>query len=162
MAKKDFQFSFEVYSSDKELNQQDRELLKKAREVTDHAYAPYSKFLVGAVAKLSNGEIVAGTNQENASYPAGICAERSLLTTIGTLYPNMPIDTIAVSYDNKNGDSDKPISPCGICRQSLVEYENRVNQPIRLILSGMKGEVFVIEKATQLMPLSFSEDDLKR
>ena len=158
---KEFQFSFQVYSSDKELNEQDAFLLEEARKITARAYAPYSNFYVGAVAKLANGEIVAGTNQENASYPVGICAERSLLATVGTLYPGMPIDTMAISYHNQNGKSDEPISPCGMCRQSLVEYENRTNKSIRLILSGMKGEVFIIEKASQLMPLSFGGDNLK-
>jgi cytidine deaminase len=161
MNKKEFQFSFQVYSSDKELTQQDAKLLEAARKITERAYAPYSNFRVGAVAKLSNGEIVSGTNQENASYPVGICAERSLLATVGTLYPNIPIDTIAISYHNQNGKSDEPVSPCGMCRQSLVEYENRANKSIRLILSGMEGEVFIIEKANQLMPLSFGGDNLK-
>jgi cytidine deaminase len=161
MNKKEFQFSYRVYSSDKELNEQDALLLEEARKIAQKAYAPYSNFYVGAVAKLSNGEIVAGTNQENASYPVGICAERALLATIGTLYPNILIDTIAISYDNKNGESNHPVSPCGICRQSLVEYEKRSNKNIRLILSGIKGEVIVIEKASQLLPLSFNSDDLK-
>jgi len=161
MNKKEYQFSYKVYPSDKELSQQDAMLLAEARQVTQKAYAPYSNFNVGAVAKLSNGELIAGTNQENASYPVGICAERSLLATVGTLYPNIAIDTIAISYDNKNGESIEPISPCGICRQSLVEYEKRSNKNIRLILSGMEGEVFVIEKASQLLPLSFDGDDLK-
>jgi cytidine deaminase len=161
MSKKEFQFSFREYSSIEELDEQDALLLKEARQITQRAYAPYSNFHVGAVAKLSNGELIAGTNQENASYPAGICAERNLLATIGTLYPNIAIDTIAVSYDNKNGESKHTISPCGICRQSLVEYEKRTDKHIRLILSGMEGEIFIIEKASQLLPLSFDGDDLK-
>ena len=161
MNKKDFQFSFQVYNSAEELNREDALLLEQARAITTKAYAPYSNFHVGAVAKLSTGEIVAGTNQENASYPVGICAERSLLATVGTLYPNVAIDTMAISYDNQNGQSDYPISPCGMCRQSLVEYEHRTNQPIRLILAGMIGKVIIVEKASQLLPLSFGADDLK-
>jgi cytidine deaminase len=159
--KKEYQFSFTAYSSSEELTKDDASLLEEARKITKQAYAPYSNFNVGAVAKLSNGKIVAGTNQENASYPVGICAERVLLASIGTLYPNEPVETIAISYNNKNGESDYPISPCGMCRQSLVEYEKRTNKTIRLILSGMKGEVFIIEKANQLLPLSFGKDDLK-
>ena len=161
MSKKEFQFSFDVYSSDKELNQEDAALLNEARKTTANAYAPYSNFKVGAVAKLSNGELISGTNQENASYPVGLCAERVLLSSVASRYPGIPIETIAISYDNHNGESDRPVSPCGICRQSLLEYEERTKHPIRLILSGLKGEVVVVEKASQLLPLSFGGDDLK-
>lgn len=161
MNKEAFQFTYEVYDSVEELSQQDAWLVNEAREVTSAAYAPYSNFNVGAVAKMANGEIVAGTNQENASYPVGICAERVLLSSAATLYPNVPIDTIAISYNNTNGESSHPISPCGMCRQSLVEYEERMKQPIRLLLSGMEGKVFIIQKANLLLPLSFGSVDLK-
>jgi cytidine deaminase len=136
-------------------------LLSAAREATKLAYAPYSKFSVAAVGLLSNGKIVVGTNQENASYPVGICAERVLLSCIATQYPGVPVNTIAISYNNLNGDSSHPISPCGICRQSLSEYEERLKQSIRIILSGSSGEVYIIEKASQLLPLSFSARDFE-
>lgn len=161
MKKEEYRFAFEVYDSIDELNKEDAWLLKEAREVTESAYAPYSNFNVGAVAKLANGEIVAGTNQENASYPVGLCAERVLLASASTLYPHVPIDSIAISYNNTHGESNHPISPCGMCRQSMVEYEERVKQPIRLILSGMEGKVYVIDKTTNLLPLSFGSVDLK-
>ena len=160
MTKKDIHFSVEVYGSGEELTLADAVLLAAAREVTKHAYAPYSKFLVGAVASLANGKTVAGTNQENASYPVGICAERVLLSCVATQYPGVAVNTIAISYDNLDGESVHPISPCGICRQTLAEYEERVKHPIRLIMSGMKGEVYIVEKARQLLPLSFSASDL--
>jgi len=136
-------------------------LVKKAFEAQKRSYAPYSNFNVGAAAKLANGEIVAGTNQENASYPAGLCAERVLLSSAATLYPGVAIESIAISYNNNNGESNHPISPCGICRQSLVEYEERTKHPIRLILSGMEGKVFIIKTAGLLLPLSFGSADLK-
>ena len=161
MNKEKYQFSYEVYNSASELNVPDALLVKEAREITVAAYAPYSKFNVGAVARLVNGELVAGTNQENASYPVGICAERVLLASAATIHPNMAIDTMAISYNNTTGKSDHPISPCGMCRQSLVEYEERMNQPIRLILCGMEGKVIVVEKANSLLPLSFGSIDLK-
>ncbi len=161
MNKQAYQFSYDVYDSVNDLNEQDAWLVNEAREVTADAYAPYSNFNVGAVAKMATGEIVAGTNQENASYPVGLCAERVLLSSAATLYPNIAIDTIAISYHNMNGESKHPISPCGMCRQSLAEYEERVKQPIRLILSGMEGKVFIIEKANSLLPLSFGSVDLK-
>jgi cytidine deaminase len=161
MEKKEYRFDFTTYASDKELSGADAALVKKARVATSLAYAPYSNFKVAAIAKLSNGETVVSTNQENASYPVGICAERVLLSTVSSLYPGIAIDTIAISYDNTNGASDKPISPCGICRQSLLEYEERMKHSIRLILSGKEGEVVVVEKSSQLLPLSFGGDDLK-
>lgn len=161
MKQEAYQFSYDVYNTVDELNEQDAWLVNEAREVTSTAYAPYSNFNVGAVAKLANGKIVAGTNQENAAYPVGLCAERVLLSSAATLYPNIAIDTIAISYNNMNGESKHPISPCGMCRQSLAEYEERVKQPIRLILSGMEGKVFIIEKANSLLPLSFGSVDLK-
>jgi cytidine deaminase len=161
MNKQEFNFSYEVYDSAEELTKEDAWLVNEAREVTTAAYAPYSNFNVGAVAKLANGEIVAGTNQENASYPVGICAERVLLASAASLYPGIAIDTIAISYNNINGESDHPISPCGMCRQSLTEYEERVKQPIRLILTGLEGKVIVVEKANSLLPLSFGSIDLK-
>ena len=161
MNKEESRFEYDVFNSIEELNEKDAWLLNEAREVTANAYAPYSNFHVGAVAKLANGEIVAGTNQENASYPVGICAERALLSSAASLYPNIAIDTIAISYDNTRGESNRPISPGGMCRQALVEYEERVKQPIRLILSGLDGKVFIIEKANALLPLSFGSVDLK-
>ncbi len=158
---KEYKFSYLELENDSELNQQDKSLLSKARDVTSHAYAPYSNFFVGAAALLGNKEIVTATNQENASFPVGICAERVLLSAVSSLYDNVAIDTIAISYDNKNKDkSDHPVAPCGICRQSLIEFENRFNHPIRLILSGMVGKVIIIESASQLLPFHFSSKDM--
>src|SRR5580658_10187713 len=116
MQKKEYHFSYEVYESAAELPAEDALLLDKAREATAHAYAPYSHFRVGAAARLNNSQIVTGANQENASFPVGICAERVLLSSAASLYPGMPIQAIAISYFNEKGPSDKPISPCGICR----------------------------------------------
>jgi cytidine deaminase len=109
---------------------------------------------------LSNGEIVAGTNQENASYPVGICAERVLLGNAATLYPNISIETIAISYNSDTIKSDHPISPCGMCRQALLEYETRVKKPIRLILSGMEGKIQIIKTANFLLPFAFTPGEL--
>ena len=160
MTKSIIQIEFDVYTSIDDLNDADKQLMMEAREVTKIAYAPYSQFLVGAVAKLSNGEIVKGTNQENAAYSVGVCAERTLLGSAAMLYTNVPITTMAIAYHNVNGKSDKPVSPCGMCRQSLCEYEERTQQPIRLILSGMEGEVYIIEKSSNLLPLSFGSEHL--
>lgn len=161
MNKKEFKFDFQVYDSIDELNREDADLLNEARKVTQFAYAPYSNFKVGAFAKLVNGETVSGANQENASYPAGICAERTLLSTASSLFPGIGIDSIAISYDNLGGKSDRPVSPCGICRQSFAEFQDRTKNPIRIILSGMEGKVQIIENAKYLLPLVFNADDMK-
>ena len=152
--------SYTLHDDDSGLSASDKLLLTKARAVTAQAYAPYSKFLVGACGLLQNGEQVVGTNQENASYPVGICAERTLLSTAASTHPGISIETIAISYNNTNGTSSKPISPCGVCRQTLVEYEGRQQQPIRLIMSGLDGKVIVLESAGSLLPLSFGSSDL--
>lgn len=156
-----YSFEYETYNSINELNEQDKKLLQAARDFTKTAYAPYSNFQVAAVAQLANGEIVKGTNQENASYPVGTCAERALLGSLGALFPNEPIDTMAITYHNLNASSDKPASPCGMCRQALREYETRTQHPIRLILSGTEGKVFIISQAGMLLPLGFTSSDLK-
>ena len=153
--------SFEEYDSIEELNANDSWLLNEARAVTQFAYAPYSNFNVGAVAKLINGEVISGTNQENASYPAGICAERALLSSASSQHHGIAIETIAISYNNAKGKSNTPISPCGICRQSLIEYQQRFQKPIRIILGGKEGKVILIEDAAQLLPLAFGSDNLK-
>jgi cytidine deaminase len=158
---KEFTLSYEEYASDAELAPADAELLRAARDATAHAYAPYSHFRVGAAARLVNGAVITGTNQENASYPAGICAERTLLSVAGAQYPGVGIDTLAISYHNENGTSDRPISPCGICRQSLQEFEQRTGRPIRLILGGETGAVIVLGRSGLLLPFAFSADELR-
>ena len=161
MVKQELKFTIEVYDSSDELNDNDAFLLSEARSVTQFAYAPYSSFQVGAVAKLVNGKTVSGTNQENASYPAGICAERSLLSAAASNHPGIAIETMAITYNNLKGESDTPVSPCGICRQSLSEFQNRFQKPIRVILSGMKGKVQIIDNAGYLLPLAFTSENLK-
>lgn len=161
MKTEEVKFSILLYDSIDELNDEDAMLLREARNVTQFAYAPYSNFKVGAFAKLENGKTVSGTNQENASFPTGICAERTLLSTASSLFPGVGVDTIAISYNNLNGKSNRPVSPCGICRQSLVEFQDRTKKQIRIILSGMEGKIQVIENAKDLLPLVFGADDMK-
>lgn len=158
-----YNFDFEEFEDISNLEKEDAALLEEARKTTQKAYAPYSNFLVGAAAIFKNGEKVFGTNQENASYPVGICAERVLLASASMLQTDEPILTMAISYNNLSrvGGSDRPISPCGMCRQSLAEYEQRTNHPMRLILSGMEGKVLVIKSAAQLLPFSFNSDSMK-
>jgi cytidine deaminase len=161
MSKKEYRFAYEEFGSADELDVEDAALLKRAQEVTADAYVPYSHFRVGAAARLANGAIVTGTNQENASFPAGICAERTLLSAAASLFPGVGVEDLAVSYFNENGPSDRPISPCGICRQSLQEMEQRSGKPIRLLLGGQEGKIYIIPEAGQLLPFAFTGDELK-
>ena len=159
--RREFTVSYEEYASAAELPASDAFLLAKAIEVTRHAYAPYSHFRVGAAARLADGVIITGTNQENASFPAGICAERTLLSVAAAQHPGVPIATLAISYHHENGVSDRPISPCGICRQSLQEFEQRTGQAIRVVLGGETGKVIVLERSGLLLPFAFSADELR-
>ncbi len=162
MKENKFEFTYTVYDAIEELPADKQLLVQEARKATEYAYAPYSKFHVGAVAQLANGQIVRGTNQENASFPVGLCAERVLLATISSLHPNISIEAIAVSYNSDRVKSDHPISPCGVCRQSLQEYEGRNNLPIRMLLSGMEGAVFEINSASNLLPLAFTSEEINK
>jgi len=163
MQKKTYAFEYEWLNDETELNEADRALLLEAKKATANAYAPYSHFHVAAAARLNNGKIVAATNQENASYPVGICAERTLMGTLSSLFPGEPIETMAVTYVNHNSSvGDKPITPCGLCRQSLLEYEQRIKQPMRLILAGPAGPVMILKSAGELLPFGFGPDDLNR
>ncbi len=155
------QFDYEEYESAETLPPADAALLQAAKDATRQAYAPYSRFRVGAAALLTNGQVVTGTNQENASYPVGICAERTTLSAVSSFFPGVAVETLAVSYDNEQGPSEQPVTPCGICRQTLAEYQQRFQRPIRLILGGLRGKVIVIPDAGHLLPLSFSSDNMK-
>jgi cytidine deaminase len=154
------QTKYKVYTDDTFLELVDRDLINKARSVAFNAYAPYSGFKVGAVALMDNGTIISGTNQENASYPIGLCAERVLLAAVSSIAMEQKILTMAISYQTNLVKSDKPVAPCGICRQSLVEFENRFNTPLRLLLSGSAGEVFEISSVSDLLPFSFKSENL--
>jgi cytidine deaminase len=155
------QIPVKIFPDFSSLDPADAALLEAARIATSYAYAPYSKFRVGAAVRLANGNILTGSNQENASFPAGICAERVVLSAASAGFPGIAVSALALTYIKESGSGDQPISPCGICRQTLAEYEQRFTCPIRLILGGATGEIFIIERATDLLPLAFSSQKLK-
>lgn len=142
-----------VYRYD-ELSQADQALITAAKEATGSSYAPYSKFSVGAAARLANGVIVKGSNQENAAYPSGLCAERTTLFYANSQYPDQPVDALAVAARTENDFIDSPIPPCGACRQVMLETENRFNHPYRILLYGKK-KIYEVGKVSDLLPLSF-------
>lgn len=143
-----------------ELSEEDRKLIDMAKEATKRSYAPYSKFSVGAAALLANGETVTGTNQENAAYPSGLCAERTTLFYANSQYPDQAVKTLAIAARTENDFLDSPIPPCGACRQVILETEKRYNQPIRILLYG-KENIYIIEGIEDLLPLSFSKKDME-
>lgn len=145
-----------------ELPQEYAKLLDAAHEATSHAYAPYSKFNVGAAVLLKDDSIVIGSNQENASYPVGVCAERVAITSASAQHPNVPVKAVAISVKGKNIVVNTPVSPCGICRQTILEYELKQKQDIELILQGETGDVYWVPSAKTLLPLYFSGTDLKK
>lgn len=139
---------------------EDRELLELATKAARNAYAPYSKFKVGAALRMDSGEIVPGSNQENASFPAGTCAERTALHAAMAVLPKGVVESIAVVVPQVKGS--KPVTPCGICRQAMVEQERRQGGPIRLLLGVVKGPVIETFSAETLLPLSFDSSQLGR
>ena len=148
-----------VYTFD-ELNKTDQDLMTSAMEATTRSYAPYSKFSVGAAALLANGIVVTGTNQENAAYPSGLCAERTTLFYANSQYPDQPVLTLAIAARTEKDFIDLPIPPCGACRQVILETEKRYNQPIRILLYGKK-EIYEVKSICDLLPLSFDASAMK-
>ncbi len=156
-----FEFEYDLLDNSNQLSKDDQELLEAAKKATQTAYAPYSHFNVGAAARLSSNDIIVSSNQESASFPVGICAERALLNSIGSQYPHQKITTLAISYEPVGKPSNEPLSPCGMCRQSLLDYETRFQAPIKIIMAGKSGKVMVVNTASHLLPFGFDGAILK-
>ncbi len=147
---KQFRFDYEHYASLDELPEADRQLVEAAREATTRAHAPYSHFRVGAAARLRSGRILHGSNIESEVFPAGLCAERSLLFYAQANYADDPIETLAIA----SNPSERECYPCGQCRQVMVDVERRQGAPMRVIMSG-NGSASVVATATMLLPFTF-------
>lgn len=152
--------SFEVFESLEELPEAIQELMKKAFEARDKAYAPYSQFNVGAAIALDNKETITGSNQENASYPSGLCAERTAIYYAGAKFPTARVENIAVSVRSLKRTIETPVPPCGACRQALVEYEVKQNEAIAVYFMGETGQVMKANSIKDLLPLIFDKDSL--
>lgn len=139
----------------------DKDLMDQAKKAASDAYAPYSGFNVGAALILENNQVVIGNNQENSSFPCGICAERVALFSAGTNYPGLLIKKMAVTATPKNFYLDNPVGPCGLCRQVLIEYEDKQSSDIEIILFNDQ-RIIKLNKAKELLPFFFKEDKLKR
>ena len=148
-----------VYSIE-ECDEAIKNLIESAKQATFKAYAPYSTYHVGAAVLLANGDIITGNNQENAAYPSGLCAERTALFYANAQYPDIAVEVIAITAHH-NGDFTEDIcSPCGSCRQVLVEVENRFDHPVRIIMCG-KDKIYEVSSIKELLPLSFGKDSLE-
>lgn len=143
-----------------ELSARQRELLDRAIGALDDAHAPYSGFRVAAAARLADGRVVTGTNQENASYPIGICAERVALSAVNSIAPGARIVEMAVTYRPSSGTGRVPLAPCGMCRQALVEQHVRQKDALGLVLAAEEGPVWLMDDASLLLPLAFTPSDL--
>lgn len=161
MEKHKNEFEYLVYENLAELSETDTILMRSAIEARKGAYAPYSNFQVGAAILLENGEIVIGNNQENASYPAGVCAERVAILHAGAKYPQIRVKAIAISATSKNHQVDRPVSSCGICRQSMAEYEQKQKMPIAILMMGEIGSIIKCKSVLDLIPFAFDSSFLK-
>ncbi|MBP1664093.1 MAG: cytidine deaminase [Bacteroidetes bacterium] len=134
-------------------------LIDEAKKQTQKSYAPYSAFHVGAALLLENGIIVGGNNQENSAYPSGTCAERTAIFYANSQYPDIPVKLLAIAAFTNDKFTTEPVTPCGACRQVLLETENRYDQAIKVILYGT-DKIYVFDSIKQLLPLSFGKDSL--
>lgn len=159
MQTKTLQINYKVYKDLSELTAEDQELVKSAIDATRNSYANYSHFNVGAALRLGNGKIMIGANQENAAFPSGLCAERTAIFAAQANCPEQPITAIAIAAKNSNGLLEEPITPCGACRQVMLEIEDRYKQPMRVLLYGTK-EVFEISCVKDTMPFSFVDANM--
>ncbi|MBQ7209663.1 MAG: cytidine deaminase [Paludibacteraceae bacterium] len=148
-----------VYEYD-ELPADLRELVDEAKKMVFRSYSPYSNFKVGAAARLSSGRIQGGSNQENAAYPSGLCAERTTLFAVGAMYPDESVEALAIAAYTNGDYTEMPTAPCGACRQVMLESENRGGKPMKVLLYGKKC-TYVVDSVDQLMPLTFLPDDLQ-
>lgn len=137
-----------------------RELVEKAKAMTQNAYCPYSHFHVGAAARLADGQILAGSNQENAAYPSGLCAERTTLFAANANNPNTPVEALAIACYTQGHYTKDAASPCGACRQVMLETEHRFGKPMQVILYG-EDMCYVFDSAADLLPLNFVAENLK-
>ena len=143
-----------------ELTDSDKRLIEAAKEATKRSYAPYSHFHVGAAAMLDDGTIVTGSNQENAAYPSGLCAERTTLFHAGSEYPDKAVTTLAIAASNSEGFTEQPVTPCGACRQVMLEAEQRYLRPIRMLMYGT-AYIYETRGTKDLLPLSVGIESME-
>lgn len=152
---KEYSFKFQLYPNWESLQTVDKSVVNKAFEAMEKAYAPYSKFKVGAALLLEDGQIIQGNNQENIAYPSGLCAERVALFHAGAQFPGLAVDLICIVAKGDLMPISQLLSPCGACRQVMLESENRQNKPIRIILVNQDNRTMCIDSVQNLLPFGF-------
>ncbi|MEM0518118.1 MULTISPECIES: cytidine deaminase [Aequorivita] len=155
MKKQKIEIALEVFESVSELPKSIQELMNKAQQACKNAYAPYSRFRVGAALRLASGTIVLGNNQENAAFPSGLCAERVAVFSAGANFPNETITALAITVQAESHEVTEAIAPCGACRQSLAEYEQKQKSPIAIYFRGESGDIIKVASIMDLLPLGF-------
>ena len=148
-----------IVCSYEELNDEEKKLVDAAKEASNRSYAPYSRFQVGAAVRLAGGVLVSGSNQENAAYPSGTCAERTTLFYANSQYPDRAVEALAIAAQTGGKFIEHPTAPCGACRQVILETEERYRHPIRIYLYGT-NEVYIVDSIVGLLPLCFGKSDL--
>ena len=154
MTNKEIRISYIEYNGIDDLKTDDQELVKAAIAATATAYAPYSNFHVGAAVRFEDGEVVQGSNQENAAYPSGTCAERTALFYAGAAHPEKAITKIAIAAGQKGVLVSEPVTPCGACRQVMAQYQTKGGKPMEVILIG-SAKIWKFTKVNDLLPLIF-------
>ncbi len=152
---------FTIVDHLEDLDSESKYITHKAKDAANHAYAPYSKFLVGAAVLLEDGTIITGTNQENAAYPSGMCAERVALYAAAATHPDKPIKKISVIAKRKGAKEMIPATSCGQCRQVMLEFEHRQETPIEVIMQSQEHKWIVAPSAESLLPFSFGKASLE-
>ncbi len=156
MKKIEIKTQITIFGSTEELPTIVNDLMNRAIEAKQNAYAPYSKFKVGAAMLLEDGTIITGNNQENAAYPSGICAERVAVWKVSSEFPNKKILKLAISASSSSQILTKPVAPCGACRQTLSEYEIKQKDNIEVYFMGEEGEIIKTESVLDLLPIAFN------
>jgi cytidine deaminase len=152
---------FTIFDSLDNLDSESKYLVHKAKEAANHAYAPYSKFLVGAAVLLEDGKVITGTNHENAAYPSGMCAERTVLFTAASLHPELKIMKLAVTAKRKHGKDLLPATSCGPCRQVMLEFETRQQSSIQVVMQDQDHKWVLASSASSLLPFGFTKLNLE-
>ena len=154
MTEKSINITFEEYSTPEEMNAEDRELAAEAVAAMTNAYAPYSHFHVGAAVRMSNGQIVRGSNQENAAFPSGLCAERTAMFAASARSPDKDMQSIAIAGGVYGRLAEHPATPCGACRQVMAQYQTKAGKPMSVIMIG-KGRIWKFHQVDDILPLIF-------
>ena len=156
------EITIKVFDDTDSFSSLEKELINRAVKAQESAYAKYSNFRIGSAVLLANGKIISGSNQENAVFPLGLCAERVALFSAGSTYPDVPVVALALSAEKKLREDEVPVFPCGSCRNVLIEQENKFGNKIKLFITGSNGKIYVVDTVEDILPFAFSPRTLEK